>query len=125
MQLVLDLLHASKTNDYDLYCFCLYEMTDLFFSFDQQNYAWYLSFFANIDHAHPEASDLLREGAIRVARSFIPGSQSPVDKTIGETLMHHCKSQGGIGGGTMGISGLHIRDGSKLLMKGQNMFQPH
>ena len=46
------------------------------------------------------------EAAISVARSFIPGSQSPVDKTIKETLMHHSQSQGVIGGGAMGISGL-------------------
>ena len=61
-------------------------MVDLFFSFDGQNYARYLTFLSvflsNIEETHPGATDLLKMGAISVARSFVPGNQCPVDNTI-------------------------------------------
>ena len=64
-------------------------MLDLFFRFDGQNYARHLTFhsvfIANIDDTHPGASDLLKRGAISVARSFIPGNLCAVDKTMEET----------------------------------------
>jgi len=36
---------------------------------------------ANIDDTHPGALDLLKRGAISVARSMIPGSREDVDRT--------------------------------------------
>ena len=70
--LVLSLIKAVKSNDYELYCYCLYHMADLFFSFDGQNYARYLTFFAvflaNIEVSHPGATDLLKRGAFSAAR---------------------------------------------------------
>jgi hypothetical protein len=57
-----------------------------------QNYARYLMFFsvflANIKIFHPGATDLLKRGAISVARSFVPGNRCPVDNTIEETFMN-------------------------------------
>ena len=85
-------------------------MADLFFSFDGQNYARYLTFFSvfltNIEETHPGATDLLKMGANSVARSFVPGSQCPVDKTIEETFMRHAKSRTGPGSRGAGVSGL-------------------
>ena len=55
--LVLSLNLAVKTNDYFLYGSCLFQMADLFFSFDGQNYARFLTFFSvfitNIEETHP------------------------------------------------------------------------
>lgn len=108
--LILHLLKAVKTNDYYLYSACLHEMANLFFSYDGQNYARYLSYFsvflANIEQTHPGATDLLKQGAISVARSFIPGNRCAVDKTIEETFMKHAKSHGGAGGRGAGVSGI-------------------
>ena len=108
--LVLSLLKAVKSNDYELYCYCLYHMADLFFSFDGQNYARYLTFFAvflaNIEVSHPGATDLLKRGAFSVARSFVSGNRCAVDKTIEETFMKHAKSHGGAGGCGAGVSGI-------------------
>lgn len=108
--MVLSLNQAVKTNDYYLYGSCLFQMADLFFSFDGQNYARYLTFFSvfltNIETTHPGATDLLKMGAISVARSFVPGSQCPVDKTIEETFMRHAKSRAGPGSRGAGVSGL-------------------
>ena len=110
INLVMQLMQAVKTNDYLLYCQCCYLMADLFFAFDGQNYARYLTFYsvflANLDNSHPGASKLLRNRAISVARSFIPGNRCAVDKTIEETMMRHSKSRGGVGGSTIGLSGL-------------------
>ena len=84
-------------------------MADLFFSYDGQNYARYLTFFSlfltNIEETHPGATDLLRLGAISVARSHIPGNLCAVDKTIEETFMRHAKSRG-TGTRGAGVSGL-------------------
>ena len=90
---ILQLLEAVKTNNFFPYAGSIYEMTQLFFSIDGQNYACYLSYFsvflANIDTSHPGDKDLIERGAISVARSFIPGSRCDVDKTIEETFMRH------------------------------------
>ena len=85
-------------------------MADLFFSFDGQNYAMYLTFFSvfltNIEETHPGATDLLKMGAISVARSFEPGSQCPVDKTLEEIFMRHAKSRADPGSRGAGVYGL-------------------
>ncbi|KAG1696103.1 Maltase-glucoamylase, intestinal [Nymphon striatum] len=52
------------------------------------------------------ATELLRLGAISVARSFVPGNQCAVDKTIEETFMKHAKSHAGAGGRGAGVSGI-------------------
>ncbi|MCG7882443.1 MAG: hypothetical protein JAY96_12745 [Candidatus Thiodiazotropha endolucinida] len=108
--LVLCLIKAVKTNNFLLYAECLNMMADLFFSFDGQNYARYLTFFsvfiANIDETHPGATDLLQRGAMSVARSFIPGNRCAVDKTMEETFMKHAKSRSGAGGSGAGVTGI-------------------
>jgi hypothetical protein len=108
--LVLRLIQAVKTNNYALYCECLYRMSSLFFSFDGQNYSRYLTFFsvflANVEETHPGATQLLEGGAFSVARSLIPGNRCDVDKTIEETFMKHAKSHGGSGGCGAGLTGL-------------------
>ena len=61
---VLSLNRAVKTNDFNFYAECLHLMADIFFSFDGQNYARYLTYFsvyvANLDEIHPGASELLQ-----------------------------------------------------------------
>ncbi len=108
--MLLQLIQAVKANDFLLYAHCISDMPDLFFSFGGQNYARYLTFFsvyvANIDESHPGASEMLKRGAISVARSFIPGNRCAVDKTMEETFMKHAKSHGGAGSSGAGLSGL-------------------
>jgi len=108
--LILDLVRAVKCNNFLLYSKCLSIMPDLFFSFDGQNYARYLTYFsvfiANVEESHPGATELLERGAISIARSFIPGNRTAVDKTIEETFMRQAKSRGGAGGGGTGLTGI-------------------
>ncbi len=106
--LALQLHEAVKANDIMLYMECIYRMPDLFFAYDGQNYARYLTMFsmmmANINHTHPGALDLLKHGAISVARSMVPGCRTDVDKTMEETFMKHSKAHGGASG--IGLSGI-------------------
>ena len=55
----------------------------------------------------------LNGGAFSVARSFIPGNKSAIDKTIEETFMKHATPRGG-GGTGAGLSGI---------LKNQEAFQ--
>ena len=107
---ILSLLRAVKTNDFDLYAITLQDMSSMFFSFDMQNYARYLTYYsvflANIHQTHPRAKDLLKRGAMSVARTYIPGNRCAVDKTMEETFMRHAKSRGGPGTSGTGISGI-------------------
>ena len=95
VSLVLSLLYAVKNNDYYLYGACLSKMVDLFFSFDGQNYARYLCYFSlflvNIEETHPGTTELLKLGAVSVARSFIPANRCAVIKTIEETFFTTCQ----------------------------------
>ncbi|KAL5015504.1 hypothetical protein ScPMuIL_009774 [Solemya velum] len=122
--LVLSLIRAVKTNDFP----AVRRVSDLFFSFDGQNYARYLTFFlvfvANIEDSHPGATDVLQRGAISVARSFIPGNRCSVDKTMEETFMKHAKSHSGAGGIGAGVpeflaTMMHTNGGYEQHMKDQ------
>ena len=101
VRLLLSLIEAVKTHSYDLYVQAIMQMSSLFFSFDGQNYARYLTylsvFLMNIDFSHPGASDFIKRGAFSVARSFLPGCRCATDKTIEETFMKHAKSYAGTG----------------------------
>ena len=83
-------------------------MPDLFFSYDGQNYARYLTMFpvmmVNIDESHQGSLEILKKGAFSVARSSIPGCRTDVDKTMEETFMKQSKSHGGASG--KGLSGI-------------------
>ena len=107
VRLLLALIYAVKNNDFTLYAYCIHAMNPLFFSFNGQNYARYLSYFSmmlcNIETSHPGATDLLKQGAISVARSFIPGNRADVDKKMEETFMRHAKSRGSSGAGMTGL----------------------
>ena len=103
VNLCLTLIKAVKTNNY-LYRYCLIQMCDLFFAYNGQNYARHLTFFS-VYMLNAGAEELLKRGALSVARSFIPGNRCAVDKKIEETFMKHAKSRGvGMGVGISGIS---------------------
>ena len=56
---------------------------------DEAHLTFFATFMANIEESHPGATELLEQGAISVARSFIPDCRNAVDKTIEETIMKH------------------------------------
>ena len=108
--LVLQLIAAVKRNDYDTYLICTKAMPDIFFAFDMQNYAPFLTFesefLSNLDNTHPGAEQLLRNGAIGAARSYTPGNRTQFDKTGEETIMRHSKASSGPGTAAAGLTGI-------------------
>ena len=106
--LTLKLHEAVKRNDFMLYEECIRLLPNLFFSFDGQNYARYLTMLSaqisNLDNTHQGSRQLLNQGAFSVARSMLPACRTDVDKTMEETLMRQSKSHGGASGA--GISGI-------------------
>ena len=55
---------------------------------------WFDIYLTNIEKSHPSSLDLLKKGAIAVARSLIPGSLCAVDKTMEETFMRFAHTAG-------------------------------
>ena len=55
---------------------------------------WFDAYLLNLNTTHPGAMDLIKKGAIAVARSMVPRSLSAVDKTMEETFMKFAKSSG-------------------------------
>ncbi len=108
--LTLQLHEAVKRNDFLLNTLnteCIFHMPDLFFAYDGQNYARYMSMFsvltANIDQTHPVELNLLKQGPFSVAHSMVPVCRTDVDKTMGETFIKHSKSYGGASGAANGM----------------------
>ncbi len=105
--LTLQLHEAVKRNDFLLYAECILHIPDLFFAYDGQNYARYMSMvsvlIANIDQTHHGALDLLKQGAFSVSNSMVPGCHTDVDKTMEETFMKHYKSLGGASGAGLSV----------------------
>jgi len=104
-RLIFMLLYAVKVSDLQLFHKCMGDMADLFFSFGEINYSRYLTWFdlflTNIESTHPGATQLLKKGAISVARSLSPGNLCSVDKTMEETYMKFAKSHSGSRGAAL------------------------
>ena len=60
----------------------------------------------NIEKTHSGATELLKLGAISVAKSFISANKCAEDISIEETFMRYAKSQAGPDWWGAGISGL-------------------
>ena len=71
VRLVLQLHESVKRNDFLLYAECILRIPDLFFAYNGQNYARYMTmlsvFIANINQTHPGSLELLKLGAFSVA----------------------------------------------------------
>ena len=106
--IVLRCLRATKTNDFDLHLATIEQMCPLYFAYDHQNCARYLSTYLlsmlNISSSHPGAEKLLRNNGFSVSRSDVPGCRNAVDMTIEQTINRHAKSAGGIIGFSRNIS---------------------
>ena len=108
VNLYLKLIKAVKINNFYLYRYCLIQTCNLFYVYNGQNHAKYLTFFSiymlNVDENHEGAEEPLKSKAFSVTKPFIPGNRFATDKTIEETFMKHAKSKGS--GISVGISGI-------------------
>ena len=98
--LILNLIKATKMNDFQLHLASLYSLCPILFAYDHTNYARFLPVYLmtmmNLNVTHPGAENLLRDNGFSVRRSSVPLSRNAVDITIEQTINRHAKSQGDI-----------------------------
>lgn len=82
--------YAIRTSDLNMYIFAARKMCSLFFSFNHQNYARWLTKniddLINIDQTHPGLREYFENGALSVRRTTKNFSRSPVDLTLEQTI---------------------------------------
>lgn len=82
--------YAIRTSDLNMYIYAIYKMCPLFFAFNHQNYARWLTKnideLINIDKTHPGLSKYLESGALSVRRTTKNFYRSPVDLTLEQTI---------------------------------------
>lgn len=83
-------IRSVRTGDHELFINILPEMIHLFFVFNHQNYARWLSYFYNnmlrMEETHPGISDDFVNGILSVRRTERPFSRLPIDLTLEQTI---------------------------------------
>lgn len=85
------LLNSSiRTANLELFMYVLPKMSNLFFAFNQPNYArWLVKYHDNllkIDETHPGLKIALEKGSLGVKRTPKPFSRQPIDLTLEQTI---------------------------------------
>lgn len=82
--------YAIRTSDLNLYICAARKMCSLFFIFNHQNYARWLTKniddLVNIDQSHPGLREYFENGALSVRRTSKNFCRSPVDLTLEQTI---------------------------------------
>ena len=108
---LLHFLQSIKLNNVPKYIAAIRQMCPLMFAADRVNYSRYLPVYflqlLNLDKSHPGAEGLLREGAVSVSRSSVPGCRNAVDLTIEQTINRSAKTVGGVIGFTRNVNAYH------------------
>ncbi|KAG1701312.1 Threonine aspartase 1 [Nymphon striatum] len=103
VELMLKLLRASREGNWKLHLTSIHEMIPWCFSYDNINYARYLSAYyaemTNLPEEHPEIHDYLEAGGFSVQiGSKNTFGKIPVDQTVEETVNRDMQTQGGTKG---------------------------
>lgn len=92
-----ELERAVRNGDYQLYTHLLPEFTSLFFFFNHQNYArWLTRFHDNLlkkEDSHPGITELFDNGIVPIRRTGKPFSRMPIDLTLEQTINADAASQ--------------------------------
>lgn len=90
IELYLMFERAIRSSDLNLYTYSAYRMCALFFSFNHQNYARYLTRnlndLVNIDVTHAGLSTSFENGALSIRRTNKQFCRSPIDLTLEQTI---------------------------------------
>lgn len=82
--------YAIRTSDLNLYMYSAYKICSLFFAFNHQNYARWLTKniddLINIDETHPGLASEFKSGALSIRRTAKNFCRSPVDLTVEQTI---------------------------------------
>lgn len=91
------LSRAIRTNDFDLYVYCLFEITDIYFAMNHPNYARYMLLYGlrllNINSTHPGAKEMLEGGALSIRRSSKSFTRSAIDIALEQTVNANAASR--------------------------------
>lgn len=98
-ELMLNLIYASRTGDWELYLSCVEEVIPWAFAYDRQNYARYLIPFLNdmrgLSDTIPEVYSAFKKGHFSVQMGDKnPFGRNEADKTIENTINRDCKTGG-------------------------------
>lgn len=84
------LSRSIRTGDFALFKYILPKITNLFFVFNQPNYArWLVKYNDNllkIDETHPEIAEAMQKGYFGIQRTEKPFSRQPIDLTLEQTI---------------------------------------
>lgn len=89
-KLYIEFSRSIRTNDIQLFKFCLLRISSLMFAMNHQNYSrWIIKYYSNlvnIDTTHPGLSPLLENGGISIKRTKKNFSRTSVDLTLEQTI---------------------------------------
>lgn len=81
---------AIRTSDINLYIYSAYKMCTLFFAFNHQNYARWLTRnldnLMNIENTHPDLLAEFQSGGLSIRRTTRNFCRSPIDLTLEQTI---------------------------------------
>ncbi|KYN19746.1 hypothetical protein ALC57_07899 [Trachymyrmex cornetzi] len=81
---------SIRTGHFELYCYILPKINNLFFPFNQMNYArWLVRYHNNlliVDETHPGLKEDFLSGCFGVKRTDKPFSRQPIDLTLEQTI---------------------------------------
>lgn len=84
------LTRSVRTGDFELFKYILPKIANLFFVFNQPNYArWLVKYHDNlmkIEDTHPGLQELLQKGCFGIKRTDKPFSRQPIDLTLEQTI---------------------------------------
>lgn len=81
---------SIRTGDFELYCYVIAKINNVFFTFNQHNYArwlaWYNDALLNVEKTHPGLKEELMKGSFGIKRTDEPFSRVPIDLTLEQTI---------------------------------------
>ena len=81
---------SIRVGDFDLYKFIMPKLCNLFFIFNQNNYArWLLKYhddLLTVEQKHPQLAEEFKRGMFGIKRTFNSFSRVPVDLTLEQTV---------------------------------------
>lgn len=86
----LDLTRSIRTGDFELFKYTLPNISNLFFTFNQQNYSrWLVKYNDNllkVSETHQGLGESLRKGSFGIKRTNKLFSRQPIDLTLEQTI---------------------------------------
>ena len=90
MKLYHQFIRSIRTGDFYLYVSCMPKLSELFFTFNHQNYARWLTIYHDnlmkLDETHPAVFEEFQKGGFGLKRTSKPFSRIPIDLTLEQTI---------------------------------------